>query len=60
MAVIVDNISELNDNIENLLDGRIEVHTIQENAYNYLVQDRVIKVIQEGIYRRIKNTVNNN
>ena len=57
IAVVVDELGELDYTVNYLLDANTDVLSIKENAYKYLVNERDIEVIQKGIYNRILDTI---
>lgn len=54
IAVVINNLEELNRVVDDLLKGEIDRKKIQDNAYNYLLQERNIDTIQKDILLRLK------
>lgn len=57
MAVVVDRIEDLDDTISNMIEERIDLSKIKEAAYNYLITERDIHTIQDGMYKRLLGLV---
>ena len=55
MAVVIDKVNNIDCVLGKLFNGQIDIITIKENAYNFLITKRDLTVIQNEIYERMKN-----
>lgn len=53
IALVVDEIKNLDSTIDCLLNKKTDIQTIKENAYDYLLKERDISKIQDGMYSRM-------
>lgn len=57
IAVVADELKDLDSMVDCLLNEKTDVQTIKENAYKFLVNERDIELIQKGIYERMLNAL---
>jgi hypothetical protein len=53
IAIVVDELKDLDSTVDCLLNEKTDIQTIKENAYKYLVNERDIEVIQHGVFERM-------
>ena len=58
LAVVINDKDNICNVVEQLLNGEINVEGIQNNAYNYLINEKNISVIQNEMLQRMNNVCN--
>ena len=57
VAVVVDELGELDGVLSDMFKGKIDLFSIQQTAYNYLITERSISSIQQGIHERMNSII---
>lgn len=55
IALVADSREQLTLAVEQIVCDKPVVHEVQQNAYQYLIEERNLENIQQGMYRRMKN-----